>query len=162
MPKTKSSDDDLFLRGHQIRALHELSGRNLQAEAGRARAGDYLEGLVAAAAIIAHADGRLDLDERRKLVEVFLASPASEGFSVAELAEELADHMRAYSYDPLIAQDRALETLRTLALTRSERQAIRDICHKVIIADGLVHPVELGALHRIEMAFGIESTGEER
>lgn len=156
MSKIKSHNDDLFPRGHRLRERHEQSTRTIEDEAGRARSGAYLEALVAASAIIAHADGRIDLHERRKLVEAFLASPAFEGFSVAELAEELAEHTRAYSYDAHLAQDRALETLKVLELTMGERQSIRDICHKVIIADGLVHPVELGALHRIELAFGLE------
>ncbi|MDV3251004.1 TerB family tellurite resistance protein [Devosia sp. BK] len=167
MSKVKFRDDDLFPRGQQLRARHEQSNRLIKYEADRARSGAYLEALVAASAINAHADGRIDLRERRKLVEAFLASPAFEGFSVAELAEELADHARAYSYPPHLAQDRALETLKALELTAAEKQSIRNICHKVIIADGLVHPVELGALHRIELAFGFDRLsggveGEER
>ena len=156
MPKTKFSEDDLFQRGQLLRARHAGSTRDLELEAASARASDYLEALVAAVAVIAHADGRLDLNERRKLVEAFLASPAFTGYSVVDLAEELALHMRAYGYDPQVAQDRALESLALLDLTTSEKTAIRDICHKVIIADGLVHPVELGALGRIERVFGLD------
>jgi tellurite resistance protein len=116
---------------------------------------DFFHALVAAVAVIAHADGQLALAERRKLVEAFLASPAMVGFSVADLAEELAHHARAYGYAPDLAEKQALTTLSISALGTTERQSIRDACHQVITADGLVHPVELGALHRVERALGM-------
>jgi hypothetical protein len=40
-------------------------------------------------------------------------------------------------------------------ISSEQRQLIRQICHQVITADGLVHPVELGALHRVERALDI-------
>lgn len=156
MTKDKLPTEDLFLRGARLRAQQHVGRRDLQAEASRAGAEDLFVALVAAVAVIAHADGRLDLAERRKLVEAFLTSPAMAGFSVAELAEELADHSRAYGYDPHVAEQRALSCLAVGVLTMADRQAIRDACHQVITADGLVHPVELGALHRIELALGVD------
>ena len=158
MSKEKITNDDLFLRGRRLKALQSV--RDMRSEAERAGSEDFLEGLVAAAAIIAHADGRLDLNERRKLVESFLATPALAGFSIAELAEELSDYIRAHSYDPALAQQHALASLTALNLTQLDKQAIRDVCHKVITADGLVHPVELGALHRIEEALGLGGVGQ--
>ncbi len=156
MTKDKLPPDDLFLRGARLRARQQAGGRDLHAEASQAGAEDLFAALVAAVAVIAHADGRLDLAERRKLVETFLTTPAMAGFSVAELAEELADHSRAYGYDPHVAEQRALACLAVAALTLADRHAIRNACHQVITADGLVHPVELGALHRIELALGLE------
>lgn len=159
MPKEKTPSDDLFQRGRHVRATLSASDRDIRDEAGRAGSEDFLHGLVAAAAVIAHADGRLEMAERRKLVEAFLTTPALDGFSVAELAEELAEHMRAYAYDPLLAQEQALIGLASLKLSLPERQAIRETCHAVIMADGLVHPVELGALHRIEGVLGLIAPG---
>ena len=156
MTKDKLPQDDLFLRGARLRARHQANGRDLRSEAGRAGVEDYFQALVAAVAVIAHADGRLDLAERRKLVEAFLTSAAMTGFSVADLAEELADHARAYGYAPHLAEKQALARLSISALSAADRQSIRDTCHQVITADGLVHPVELGALHRVECALGIE------
>lgn len=156
MTKDKLPQDDLFLRGARLRARHKADGRDLHAEASRAGAEDLFQALVAAVAVIAHADGKLDLAERRKLVEAFLTSPAMAGFSVADLAEELAHHARVYGYAPDLAERQALATLSISALSASERQSIRNACHQVITADGLVHPVELGALHRVERALGLE------
>lgn len=156
MTKDKLIQDDVFLRGARLRARRKADERDLRGETSRAGAEDFFQALVAAVAVIAHADGQLDLAERRKLVEAFLASPAMAGFSVADLAEELAHHARAYGYAPDLAEKQALSTLSVSALSTAERQAIRDACHQVITADGLVHPVELGALHRVEQALGID------
>lgn len=156
MTKDKLTQDDLFLRGARLRARQKADQRDLHAETSRAGSEDFFQSLVAAVAVIAHADGQLALAERRKLVEAFLGSPAMKGFSVADLAEELAHHARAYGYAPDLAEKQALTTLSISALGATERKSIRDACHKVITADGLVHPVELGALHRVELALGID------
>ena len=156
MSKDRYNDkDDLFLRGARLRARQDADRRDMHHDAGRARTEAFFEALVASVAVIAHADGRLELAERRTLVEAFITSPAMTGFSVAELAQELAEHSRAYGYDPVSADQRALASLLASTISREERQAIREICHQVITADGLVHPVELGALHRVERALGL-------
>ena len=124
-------------------------------DAGRAGTEEFFQGLVASVAVIAHADGRLKLAERRALVEAFITSSAMAGFSVAELAQELAEHSRAYGYDPHSADRRALANLAARQISSEERESIRQICHQVITADGMVHPVELGALLRIERALGL-------
>ncbi len=153
---TKDTDQkDIFLRGARLRARVDAEAREMHHDAGRAASEDYFGALVAAVAVIAHSDGRLELAERRKLVEAFIASPAMKGFSVADLAQELAEHSRAYGYDPHSADQRALACLSASTLSGQERQSIRQTCHDVITADGLVHPVELGALYRIERAMGI-------
>lgn len=156
MTKDKDTDQkDIFLRGARLRARVDAEAREMHHDAGRAASEDYFGALVAAVAVIAHSDGRLELAERRKLVEAFIASPAMKGFSVADLAQELAEHSRAYGYDPHSADQRALACLSASTLSGQERQSIRQTCHDVITADGLVHPVELGALYRIERAMGI-------
>ncbi len=156
MSKDKSAfQDDIFLRGVRFRTRQSTDKRELRDESGLAESEEFLQALVAAVAVIAHADGRLELAERRKLVEAFVASSAGKGFSVTDLAQELAEHSRAYGYDPHAAEHRALARLSVSFLSGKQRQSIRQICHQVITADGLVHPVELGALHRVERALEV-------
>ena len=156
MSKDRNTDKhDIFLRGARLRARQYADARDMHHDAGRARTEAFFEALVASVAVIAHADARLELAERRTLVEAFITSPAMTGFSVAELAQELAEHSRAYGYDPVSADQRALASLSASTISMEERHAIRQICHQVITADGLVHPVELGALHRVESALGL-------
>lgn len=147
--------DDIFLRGARLRARETAQARELISEANRATAEHVFEALVAAVAVIAHADGKLELAERRSLVEAFVNSPAIKGFSVGDLAQELAEHSRAYGYDPHSAELRALSSLASSSISKEQRLSVRQACHQVITADGLVHPVELGALHRIEQALGL-------
>ena len=147
--------NDIFLRGARLRARESAGVRELRDETHRAMTEDVFQALVAAVAVIAHADGKLALAERRMLVEAFVNSPAIRGFSVGDLAQELAEHSRAYGYDPHGAELRALSSLATSTISREERISIRQACHQVITADGLVHPVELGALHRVERALGL-------
>ena len=156
MSKDKSPfQDDIFLRGARLRARQSADARELRHEAGLAESEEFIQALVAAVAVIAHADGRLELAERRKLVEAFITSSAAKGFSVTDLAHELSEHSRAYGYDPHAAEHRALACLSISLISGEQRQLIRQICHQVITADGLVHPVELGALHRVERALDI-------
>lgn len=160
MSKDRNTDKhDIFLRGARLRARQDADARDMHHDAGRAKTGAFFEALVASVAVIAHADGRLELPERRALVEAFITSPAMTGFSIAELAEELAEHSRAYDYDPVSADQTALSSLSASTISMEERKAIRQICHEVIMADGLVHPVELGALRRVERALGLPGGG---
>ncbi|MCP8885432.1 TerB family tellurite resistance protein [Devosia sp. XJ19-1] len=155
MSKDKNTDKDLFLRGARLRARQDANTREMHDDASRATTEEFFQALVAAVAVIAHSDGRLDLAERRTLVEAFITSPAMAGFSVAQLAQELAEHSRAFGYDPHSADQRALASLSASKLSGEERQSLLQICHQVITADSMVHPVELGALHRVERALGL-------
>lgn len=156
MTKDKLQQVDVFLRGAPLRARRRADERDLRSEATSAGTEDYYQALVAAVAVIAHADGLLDLAERRKLIEAFLTSPATAGFSVADLAEELAHHARAFGYASDIAEKHAPTTLTLSALSTAEGQSICQACHQVITADGVVHPVALSALSRVELALGVE------
>ncbi|KKB08932.1 TerB family tellurite resistance protein [Devosia chinhatensis] len=146
---------DALSAGTARRREDKSTIREVHQDAGSACHEDFFQALVAGVAVIAHVDGRLELAERRLLVQAFVKSAGPHGFSVTDLAQELADHSRTYDYDPSLAESRALAQLAALTLNVSERQAIRQICQDVIIADGVVHPVELGALYRVEKALGI-------
>ncbi|MBW4656833.1 MAG: TerB family tellurite resistance protein [Kaiparowitsia implicata GSE-PSE-MK54-09C] len=148
-------NDDIFLRRARLRARQDAAAHEMHQDTGRETAEHFFQVLVAAVAAIANADGRLELAERRSLVGAFIDSTAKKGFSVTELAQELAEYGRAYDYDPHSADQRALTCLSASNLSSDERQSIRHICHQVITADGLVHPVELGALHRVKRALGL-------
>lgn len=156
MARTKSPDGDLFSRAELLRQQHGKNDRELRLEAEAAGGEPLLQALVAAAAIISYADGRMDMAERRRLIEAFSASPPLDGFSVADLAEELAYYMRAYAYDPISAEARALAGLETTVLSPGHKQIVTEMCGRVLAADGMVHPAELGALDRIQKVLEVE------
>lgn len=126
MSKDRNTDkDDIFQRGARLRAHQNADAREMHDDAVRAGTEEFFQALVASVAVIAHAGGRLELAEQRALVEAFITSPAMRGFSVAELAQELAEHSRAYGYDPHSADQRALASLLASTISVEERQASR-------------------------------------
>jgi tellurite resistance protein len=155
MAKSKYLNDDLFSRAELIRLRHPDNRRDARREAEAAAGESLLQALVAAAAIIAHADGQMDIAERHRIIETFTTSAPLNGFSVADLANELAQHLRAYAHDPISAERDALLALGLLDLAEKEKELIAGMCSRVIAADGMVHPAELGALHRIERVLGL-------
>ena len=155
MPRSRPAQDDIFSRAEILRRRHALSGRELREAADAATGDDLLQVLVAASMVIAHADGGLDLAERRKLIEAFTTNAALEGFSVSDLAAELAGHLRAYEHDPISAEAAVLAVLGAASLSPAEKAFIGTTCAGVIVADGLVHPAELGALNRVQIALGL-------
>ncbi len=155
MPRSKPTQDDIFSRAEILRRRHALSGRELREAADAATGDDLLQVLVAASMVIAHADGSLDLAERRKLIEAFTTNAALDGFSVSDLAAELAGHLRAYEHDPISAEQAALHLVGNASLNQAEKEFIAITCTSVIVADGLVHPAELGALGRVQIALGL-------
>ena len=48
-----------------------------------------MEATIAAAMIIAHADGEADLTERRRIISLFRANPLLQGFSADDMAREM-------------------------------------------------------------------------
>ncbi len=152
MAKNKYPTDDLFSRAELLRQRHPENHRNMRLEADAATGDSLLQALVSAAAIISYADGQMDIAERCRLIEAFSTSKPLDGFSVADLAEELALHMRAYAYDPISAEAQALASLATIVLSSAEKALVAEMCGRVLAADGMVHPAELGALGRIQIA----------
>lgn len=156
MARTKYPNDDLFSRAELLRQRQPENHRSMRLEADAATGESLLQALVAAAAIISYADGKMDIAERRRLIEAFSASPPLDGFSITDLAEELAHHMRAYAYDPTSAEAQALIALSTIVLSSTEKALVAEMCGRVLAADGLVHPAELAALRRIQTALDID------
>lgn len=156
MARTKFPDDDLFSRAELLRQRSPENPRDMRHEADAATGENLLQALVATAAIIAYADGRMDIAERRRLIGAFSASPSLAGFSVADLAGELGHYMRAYAYDPISAEAQALAALSVIDLSPAEKALLAETCDHVLAADGLVHPAELGALARIQRCLGLD------
>lgn len=152
MPRSRPQPDDIFSRAEILRRRHALSGRELREAADAATGDDLLQVLVAASMVIAHADGSLDLAERRKLIEAFTTNGGLDGFSVSDLAAELAGHLRAYEHDAISAEQSALHLISNAGLNQAEKEFVAATCTSVIVADGLVHPAELGALNRVQVA----------
>jgi tellurite resistance protein len=156
LPRSRTTENDIFSREGLLLKRNRLSPREIRQEADAAPGDDLLRVLVAAAAVIAHADGRMDIAERRKLIEAFTTSAQLDGFSVADLAAELTEHLRNYEHDAAAAERSALLAITGATISPAEARLVAATCSRVLSADGLVHPAELGALHRVQLALGLE------
>jgi len=156
VPRSRLPETDIFSRQDLLLRRNRLSPREIREQADATPGDELLHVLVAAAAVIAHADGRMDIAERRKLIEAFTTSAQLDGFSVSDLAAELSEHLRNYEHDPNLAERSALLAITGASISPAQARLVCETCARVISADGLVHPAELGALHRVQLALGLE------
>ncbi len=131
---------------------HATEKESLAREVATAGRDDLMEAMIAACAIIAHADGSVDITERRRVLQLMRALPAFAGFSSESVAEEFARHERAYEYEPFLAREKALDTIKALKPLVTEVQMLLSACQHVLEADGIYHQQEYQALHDISKA----------
>lgn len=120
------------------------------------RTADLMQAMVAAYALMAHADGEAASAERRRMLSILRENRAMSIFSREELVREMAEHEANYRYDPEVAQEIAREKL---ALVNGQPRAARQIveaCRDLIPADGVAHPAEYRALAAIKALLGTE------
>lgn len=119
-------------------------------EAARSQRAALMEAIVAACALMAHADGEVAGAERRRVLAILRENPAMSVFSHDELAEEMAAHEASFRYDPELAQQLAREKLQPLAGNRRAGHRIASACRALIPADGVAHPAEYRMLADIK------------
>lgn len=136
-----------------LRQTH-VAARSLSEEAAFARSTHLMEAMVAAYALMAHADGEAAASERRRMLAILRENRALSVFSREELVSEMAEHEANYRYDPEVAQEIAREKL---ALVSGEPRSIRivvEACRELIPADGVAHPGEYRTLATIKALLG--------
>lgn len=133
---------------------HATEKENLAREVAKAGREDLMEAMIAACALIAHADGRVDVTERRRVLQLMRALPAFGGFSSERVAEEIARHERAFATEPFRAREEALNAIEALRPHVSEVRMLLSACQHVLEADGFHHPQEYQALQDVSKALG--------
>jgi tellurite resistance protein len=123
-------------------------------EAALARTADLMEALVAAYALMAHADGEVADAERRRLFSILRSNPVMSIFSHHEIAEEVAIHEANFRLDPEVAQRIAREKLMVVADQRRAGNLVIAACREIIPADGVAHPSEYRQLADIKALLG--------
>ena len=121
-----------------------------------------MEALVAAYALMAHADGEVAGAERRRLFSIVRETPALSAFSREQIAEEAAVHEANYRLDPEMAQQIAREKLQPIADQRRAARLVIAACRDIIQADGIAHPGEYRALAEIKLLLGFEDMIDPR
>ena len=141
------------------RRRHATEKESLAHEVATVGRDDLMEAMIAACAIVAHADGRVDVTERRRVSQLMRALPALSGFSSETVAEEFARHERTFAYEPFGARDDALDVIEALRPHVSEVRMLLSACQHVLEADGFHHPREYQALQDVSKALGADNFG---
>ena len=118
-----------------------------------------MEALIAAYALMAHADGEVAGAERRRFLGFIRETPSLYGFPRGRVTEEVANHEANFRLDPEVAQQMAREKLQPVAGKRRATRIIVAACREIIPADGVAHPGEYRALAEIKALLGVEDLG---
>lgn len=149
MKKSRTLESDIFVRRPIAELRASLSRVDIAAEADVAGLEPFMEATIAAAMIIAHADGEADPAERRRVISLFRATPLLHGFSADDIAREIVSHTHAFELDYQSALSRARSQIATTDLTNEQFRALINVCVSVLEADGVRHPAEEEALAAI-------------
>lgn len=149
MKKYRPDDSDIFVRRPIAMLRANLSRLDVAEQADIAGLEAFMEATIAAAMTIAYADGNADATERRRVIALFRANPLLQGFSVDDVAREIAHHADAFELDAQSALARARALIVTADLSNQQFRALVGVCVSVLEADGVRHPSEEGALASI-------------
>jgi tellurite resistance protein TerB len=138
-----------------IRRRATLPGKVVIQEELGFESAEFMEALVAAYSLIAHADGEVSPTERRRLMLIARTEPRLSFFSHEEVSEELAMHEANYLLDVEVATEIALEKLDPLNGQPAQAKAVVDACRLAIVADGTLHPSEIRVLTIIRQRLGL-------
>jgi tellurite resistance protein len=116
----------------------------------------FLEAVVAAYALMAHADGEIASAERRRLFAMVRDTPAFEVLSRQDVAEEAAVQEANFRLDSEVAQQIAWEKLNPVVGQRRAARVIVGACRELIPADGVAHPAEYRMLSKIKARLGVD------
>ncbi len=134
-----------------------VSAESIAADAAEFRTPEFRQALVAAVALVAHADGALAPVERSRLLSLMEENSALSAFSRDEIIDDLALHEANYRLDPELAAEMARETLLAIAGRARLCSAVVRVCRAIIPADGVIHPAEHRALADIRALLGLSA-----
>ena len=149
MTRLRDAQSDIFTRRPIVELRVKLSRQEVAAEADVAGLESFMEATIAAAMIIAHADGEADLTERRRIISLFRSNPLLQGFSADDIAREIVSHTVAFEQDHGSALRHASAQIVTADLSNDQFRALLGVCNSVLEADGVRHSAEEDALASI-------------
>ncbi len=142
-------ENDIFVRRPMAEIRARLDHQFLAAEADVAGQEAFMEAAIAAAMMIAHADGAADIVEHRRVLAHFRGNHLLQGFSADDIAREIAMHTEAFRLNPVSALKVAKAQIVMADLSNEQFRSILHICISVIEADGVRHQAEEDAFSEI-------------
>ncbi len=149
MKISRPQDTDIVGRRPVMSRPSNASRLDIAAQADVAGLEPFMEAAIAAAMIIAYADGEAEMVERRRIISLFRTNPHLQGFSAEDISHEIASHAHDFELDHSSAVERACAKILAADLSRDQFRAIVRTCVSVLEADGIRHPAEEDALTTI-------------
>ncbi|HQT76855.1 MAG: hypothetical protein B7Z80_24120 [Rhodospirillales bacterium 20-64-7] len=118
-----------------------------------------MDATIAGCAIVAHADGRLDLVEIRRMFIGMREHPMLASLSRETIAAEFEAHRSAFAVYPSDARVNALRLVRPLSQYPRLGQWALDVCTDVARADHQLHPTEIDAIFLLRRTLGLPPEG---
>lgn len=138
-------------RSARARLLHD----RLRVAAQEHRGELMMEALVAACAVLAHADGHASGSERLRALVLMHDDPLMAVFPQDVLRASLEAHDRAFATDPAAARAEALRRVALLASQPHKARVVLEACATIGRADGRVGEAEMAALRAVRDALGL-------
>jgi len=151
MKTSRPNERDIFARRPVAELRASLNRLDIAAEVDIAGLESFMEATLAAAMMIAHADGEADATERRRIISLFRANPLLQRFSAEDIAREIAAHSQAFERDHKSAFAHAQAQIVVTDLSSEQFRALMHVCVSVLEADGVRHPAEERALEQIAL-----------
>lgn len=134
--------------------LSELIGE-LRSGLERMRHKPFLEASMAAAALVAAADGTVSLSERSRLDEILEGLDLLKLYDVHDAVELFNSHIAAIEADGTLGREAALEQVALVADDETEADLVLRIALAIGSADDILAPEEIDVLNRICTKLGL-------
>lgn len=136
--------------------LSELIGE-LRSGLDRMRHKPFLEASMAAAALVAVADGTVSLSERSRLDEILESLDLLKLYDVHDAVDLFNGHLAAMEADMALAKEAALDQVAQVADDETESDLVLRIALAIGTADEVLAPEEIDILNQICTKLGLIS-----
>lgn len=118
-----------------------------------------MDAVIAACAIVAHADGDVAPAERARATSVMRGDPLLSMFPRSEVRAAFDAHASAFNDDPAEAIEAALRMIMPLAGRRHDARVVLGACLLITTADGRIDRRELDAIGLVREALDLSAQG---
>jgi tellurite resistance protein TerB len=138
-----------------LKSMTEGAMSALQNEIDRHKNREFLECVVAGCALVAAADGKIDSDEKQKMMQFMNVSKELKVFSAGDVIQLFNSMVEQFDFDFGIGK---IEALKVVSRLRNKPEAARTmvfVCCKIGAADGNFDDDEKRAVREICTALGL-------
>lgn len=116
---------------------------------------DMLEAVVAGCALVAYADGKVELSEKTKMLGFIQNSPALSVFGMSDVVKSFDNYMAGFGFDLTIGKAQALNAMGKLKTRPEEARIAVAVAISVGGADGNFDDAEKAVVREICAVVGL-------